>query len=111
MKVEAEWTGSYPNLCSGQWILKVNNKDVSHLIPNDLRTSSMDTYGEYGTWYFTSDWDIGWNYYKDGLNCENWIEDNKSWLDKISTDLSVQRDIYYKISSEDFRCGSCGGCI
>lgn len=35
MKVEAKWTGDYPNPCSGWWILKVNNKDVSHLISEE----------------------------------------------------------------------------
>lgn len=111
MKVEAKWTGKYPNLCSGEWILKVNNKDVSLLIPKELKNSSMNTYGTYRTWHFTDDWDVEFNSYEDGLDCENWIEENKYWLNKISTNLSVQKNIYYEISTEDFRCGSCGGCI
>ena len=111
MKVEAKWTGKYPNLCSGEWILKVNNIDVSHLIPKELKNSSMDTYGIYQTWRFTDDWDAEFNFYEDGLDCENWIEKNKYWLNKISTNLSVQKYIYHEINTQDFRCGSCGGCI
>lgn len=49
MKVEAKWTGSYPCLCSGEWILKINNIDVSNLIPEELRTSSMNTFGSYSS--------------------------------------------------------------
>lgn len=26
-KIEVEWTGSYPNLCSRYWIIKINDKD------------------------------------------------------------------------------------
>jgi len=111
MKVEAKWTGKYPNLCSGEWILKVNNKDVSHLIPKELKNSSMDTYGIYQTWHFTDNWDVEFNFYEDGLDCENWIKENEYWLNKISTNLSIQKYIYHEINTEDFRCGSCGGCI
>lgn len=31
--VEAKWSGLYPCLCSGEWTLKVNGKDVSDKIP------------------------------------------------------------------------------
>ena len=111
MKVEAKWTGSYPCLCSGEWILKINNIDVSNLIPEELRTSSMNTAGSYSSWYFTEDWKVEDYYYLDGLECEDWIKDNKNWLHKITTAHSVQKEIYYAIQSEDFRAGSCGGCI
>ena len=57
MKVEAKWTGNYPNLCSGQWILKVNNIDVSHLIPEDLRNEPMNTYRTYLCWHFNNNWE------------------------------------------------------
>lgn len=41
----------------------------------------------------------------------NWIAVNKYWLDNISTDLDTQIQIYIAISAQDFREGSCGGCI
>ena len=93
MKVEAKWTGDYPNLCSGQWILKVNNIDVSHLIPEDLRNEPMNTYRDYMSWNFTPDWEVENNYYEDGLFCDEWVE------------------IYEAINSQDWRYGECGGCI
>ena len=40
-----------------------------------------------------------------------WIEANKEWLDTITKDHKTQQEIYYAISAEDFRHGSCGGCI
>lgn len=58
----AEWTGSYPCLCSGEWILTAETteydevrgaysvtEDISHLIPEDLRKSSMGCEGIYDT--------------------------------------------------------------
>ena len=88
MRVEAKWTGDYPNLCSGQWILKVNNKDVSHLIPEELRNSPMNTYDTYRSWHF-EDWEEVFDSYEDGSFCDEWLEENEYWLEKISTDPFV----------------------
>ena len=107
----ANWTGEYPCLCRGKWQLKVNDKWVSNKIPEDLREDSMNTYGSYGKWHFDNDWMVNWEYYNDGLKCDGWIAENKEWLDSITTDENVQRDIFEAINEEDFRHGSCGGCI
>lgn len=45
--VEAHWNGSYPCLCFGEWMLKVNGKDTLNKIPDELRKDSMNTYGIY----------------------------------------------------------------
>ena len=37
MKVEAKWSGSYPWLCSGEWTLFIDGKDMSDKIPKELR--------------------------------------------------------------------------
>ena len=108
--VEAKWSGSYPCLCYGKWTLKVNGKDVSSMIPKELRESSMNTYGTYQTWHF-EDWLEVFEDYEDGLDCDDWIMENKSWLDTITTELDTQREIYCAISAQDFRSGSCGGSI
>lgn len=110
MKVEAKWTGDYPNLCSGQWILKVNNKDVSHLIPDELKNEPMNTYNIYRP-YHLENYQIVCNSYKDGLFCSDWIKENEEWLNKITTDSFVQVEIYEAINSQDWRYGECGGCI
>ena len=108
--VEANWSGSYPCLCFGEWTLKVDGKDVSNFIPESLRESSMNTYGTYQSWHF-EDWMEVFENYESGLFCEDWIEENKEWLDKITKDEKVQAEIYYAINEQDFRSGSCGGCI
>lgn len=108
--VEAKWSGSYPCLCFGKWTLIVNGEDVSDKIPEELRDSSMNTYGTYQSWHFEN-WMEVFEDYISGLDCEDWIEENKEWLNNITTDLEVQKEIYYAINSQDFRSGSCGGCI
>jgi hypothetical protein len=44
------WTGSYPNLCSGVWETTYNGESV--LLPEDKISSDMDTSGTYSSWYF-----------------------------------------------------------
>lgn len=111
MKVEAKWSGSYPNLCSGEWTLFIDGKDVSNKIPKDLRNEPMNTNGVYANWGFRRNWKVEWNNYEDGLKCEDWIKENKEWLDGITTDKCEQEDIYYAFQLNDWRYGSYGGCI
>lgn len=108
--VKAKWSGSYPCLCHGEWTLEVNGVDVSRHIPDELRHNEMNTYGTYEEWHF-EDWIEVFEDYEDGLMCDEWIEENKHWLDIITNDINVQMEIFYAISEEDFRHGSCGGCI
>lgn len=108
--VEASWSGEYPNLCNGEWKLVVNAEDVSDKIPKELKYCSMNTYGTYQNWHF-EDWLEVFDSYDDGLDCEDWVASNKWWLNNITTNLEVQKEIYYAINSQDFRSGSCGGCV
>lgn len=108
--VKAEWSGSYPCLCHGKWTLKINGKNVSDLIPEELRESEMNTYGTYESWHFEN-WMEVFEDYEDGLDCDEWIEENKYWLDTITEDLNTQMEIYHAINKQDWRAGSCGGCI
>ncbi len=110
MEVKAKWTGRGFALCVGEWKLYVDGKDVTDKIPEDLRTEPMNTYKRYGRWYF-KDWVEEWESYYDGLKQDEWIESNKYWLDKITKDIDVQRQIFKAINEEDFRTNSCGGCI
>ena len=71
----------------------------------------MNTYGTYQSWYFNDDYSVEFKDYTDGLECDEWIEANKEWLDNISTDIFAQEEIFYAINENDFRSGSCGGCI
>ena len=108
--VKAKWSGSYPALCHGKWSISVNGEDVSDLIPEELKTSPMGTEGVYMTWHFEN-WTEVFEPYEDGLDCDEWIKENEYWLDRITTDAKTQKEIFYAIQQEDFRHGSCGGCI
>lgn len=108
--VKAKWSGSYPCLCVGEWTLKVDGKDVSKKIPEDLRKSSMNTYGTYQSWHF-EDWLEVFEDYSDGLCCEEWIKENDYWLNEITDNRDTKILIYNAINEQDFRSGSCGGCI
>lgn len=111
MKIEVKWTGEYPSLCFGEWILKIDGEDMSNKIPEELRDCTMNTYGIYEDWHFDKDYNEIWNSYSDGLKCFEWIENNKYWLDTISKDKNTQIKLYEAFQAEDFRTGSCGGCI
>lgn len=87
--VEAHWNGSYPCLCFGEWMLKVNDKDVSDKIPDELRKDSMNTYGIYKRWYFDDNYLEKFESYENGLKMHEWIKENAYWLDKITDDYNT----------------------
>lgn len=41
-RIYSEWTGGYPNLCSGKWILKYDDKELE--IPQNRINKTMETY-------------------------------------------------------------------
>lgn len=104
--VIAKWSGEYPCLCSGEWSLFIHGEDYSHMIPKDLRTSHMNIAGTYQEWYFV-DWIEQFEDYEDGLEFEEWIAANP-WVYDLPAPLF---DIYLAFQAEDWRPGSCGGCI
>lgn len=110
VKFEVKWTGAYPSLCFGKWVIKKDGKDLSYLIPEDMKCSSMYTYGTYQKWYF-DDWQEVFEDYKDGLKCDEWIKENDYWISKICDNHDEKIMLFNAVSEKDFRIGSCGGCI
>lgn len=110
MEIEVVWTGKYPNLCHGEWILKINGEDKSDLIPDKLRTSPM-IYTTHGEWYFDKYHNDVWKSYKSGLKCDEWINENKYWLNNISVVDKVQKQLYEAFQANDWRFARGGGCI
>ena len=51
------------------------------------------------------------DYYYDGLEVDDWIDANNDWLNNITKDYALKERIFYAIQEQDFRAGSCGGCI
>lgn len=123
MEFKAEWTGSYPSLCVGEWklyrkyeeILEDGTKDIgydniSNLIPEDIKHESMDTLGVYNSWYFDSDYIKQFEDYTDGLDFKEWCKDNESWIHLIC-DPKDYKALYEAFNEHDWRYESCGGCI
>ena len=113
-KFNAKWSGSWPCLCCGEWTIEYNGKVIK--LPQDRVTSNMDTYDTYKMWHF-EDWVEVWEDYEDGLECTEWIEDNKEWLTEVFKKNYVPvsdenfRNFYHAVNEHDWRHNSCGGCI
>ncbi|MCK9476551.1 MAG: hypothetical protein M0R46_11560 [Candidatus Muirbacterium halophilum] len=119
-KIKVEWSGSYPNLCSGEWTIRINEMVIP--IPEERIGGSMGTSGEYSRWYFGENYEEHTEHYYDGDDSE-WSNDD-NWLKyaiwclseyhslRFIGDLDRLYDrIYNEISENDWRSGSCGGCI
>ena len=110
--VVANWTGEYPNLCHGEWQLWIDGVDYSDKIPKALRKNThMDTFGHYEQWAFDEEFSEVWETYEEGLEVDEWIETNWSWLLEITTEEELMKSIYYAFQKVDWRHGQCGGCI
>lgn len=110
-KFRAEWSGSYPARCIGEWSLYKNDKDISEYIPEDLRDSHMNTEGVYSEWYFGDDWIEEFSDYHAGMDCDVWIKANMEWLKQFCETEEDFVNVYEAFNKSDFRPNSCGGCI
>jgi len=113
--IQIEYTGVYPNLCSGEWIVTVNDKKINI---GDQSQGEKDTYISYSTWHFEG-WIDVWDDHEDGLEFSEWCQSETGqtilgFIQKeIDNDLTYDEkiDIYGQIQDQDYRTGSCGGCI
>lgn len=113
-RVEVNWACGEWSLCIGEWDkFNIDGKSYLKFIPEHLRESDMNTYGTYSRWYFggVSGWEEEWEQYEDGLECPEWITENDYWLSKITDDYKLKEEIFAAFQAQDFRRGSCGGCI
>ena len=108
-KIEVNWTGQFPNFCSGEWILKINDKDYSNLIPF-RKNSPANTFGEFKQWKFNSNGDISWTANENGDNEEEWIQSNQDWLVQLPINKTYYKELYFCFMAKDWRYNSCGGC-
>ena len=114
MNIEVVWSGGYPSLCSGEWKISINGKRLE--IPKDRVSENMGTSGTYQSWHF-EDWSEVFVDYSEGMGYEGWIEENRAWIDAGLTKIGVEftsddyLDLFIRIQLEDFRPGSCGGCL
>lgn len=113
-KIYVNWSGKYPNLCSGLWTIKIDNMELP--IPEIIKSDSMGTRGTYSIQHFEETE----YYYEDDADCwkqeDNWLRYAIQCLEegysiKFVGDRDLYSEIYSKISECDWRSGSCGGCI
>ena len=104
--MKVEYTGEYPNLCGGKWIIEVNGKTI-------FMKDNMGTYGEYSSWSFDDDYSECSDVYIDGLQFNNWqnSERGKEVLSQFELTDKEKYELFLAIQNKDFRIGSCGGCI
>lgn len=105
--ITAEWTGKYPNLCSGKWKLYIDGEDYSCHV---FSSGPMNTYGTYRRWHFEN-WHEVWEEYQDGLQEEEWIKAHKDWLKMLPIEPDRYPEVFKAFQEHDWRFGSCGGCI
>lgn len=109
-KIVVKWHGSDYCLCSGEWEFSINGEQF----PTPFRYGeNAQTEGDYRRWYFggESGWDEKWCKYHDGLPEKEWIAKFHSWLSTLPLAPGEYPAVYAAFQAEDWRHGSCGGCI
>ena len=104
----AEWTGSFPNLCKGEWHLYRDGVEVETQIP--FQWDDAGTEGTYFEWSFGPGCEEQWDPYEDGMAEGVWCETYSEWLSTFA-----ERDewgaVFRAFQKSDWRSNSCGGCI
>lgn len=105
--MKVEYSGIYPNLCSGVWTIVANGE--THIFRGE-----MGTYGTYQKWSFDANWSDNWESYTDGMRFPEWRKSvtGANVLNKFpGLNKRKQEELFNMIQKLDFRIGSCGGCI
>lgn len=105
----ALWTQQGHQLCTGRWCIEYNGLPLN--LPLQRREIDMNTWGIY-SFIYEDDLDFA-----EGLKQDDWIIANVEWLLELFEQHNIPMDkdhmqyFYQVVSAEDWRCGSCGGCI
>ena len=106
---KAHWTAQGHTLCLGHWEISYREKPLT--LPPKVRDNHMNTRGIF-SFLFPDDED-----YTEGLVLERWISENFDWLEQVFGQCNISLDeqhvawFYQAVNQQDWRCGSCGGCI
>lgn len=105
---KAVWTGGYPNLCSGEWELYVNEARLTIDFPWG-ESMPANTWGRYCTWLPIPEFFENFETEYEGLGCHDWIEEYQDWLEQHfpREDWGA---VFRAFQDEDWR-RCCGGCI
>ncbi len=105
----AKWSEQGHTVCLGQWEVTFHGKAIE--IPVERRDEDMGTFGIYSYLYPDDP------AFAEGLEEEAWILENMDWLAELFDANEIPLDprhlswFYQALNAEDWRCGSCGGCI
>ncbi len=105
----ARWTLTGNNICLGEWDIRYQNRPVR--LPPGRRDKDLGTYGIF-SYIFPDDEEFA-----EGLREDDWILENIGWLTDLLADHDIPIDeahmrwFYQAVNPQDWRCGSCGGCI
>lgn len=105
----ARWTIKGINFCLGRWEITYLEEPLT-LAAAD-KQKDMGTYGIYS--YIYPDDDV----FAEGLHEDDWIITKSAWLAEvfIQNNIPIDEDhfrwFYRAVNAQDWRCGSCGGCI
>ncbi|MDG2916427.1 hypothetical protein P7M46_00155 [Bisgaard Taxon 10/6] len=106
---QAKWSIIGNTLCLGHWNISYQGLPV--MLPEHKRSEDMGTDGIYN---FIDPED---ELYREGLSEDDWIIENADWLADVFIEHNIpieeqtMRHFYRAVNKEDWRCGSCGGCI
>lgn len=105
----ARWTATGNNLCLGEWEIHYQGRPLQ--LDADRRDKDMGTFGIF-SYIFPDDEDFA-----EGLDEDDWVRANAGWLGElfaangIPADEAHMRWFYQAVNRQDWRCGSCGGCL
>jgi len=100
------WTGSFPNLCRGEWLFLIDG--IPYQVP--FQYEPADTFGRYCRDYWDGK-DEREDYYESGFGRDKWIKKYHKWLHSLPLAPAEYRDVYRVIRNQDWRYESCGGCV
>jgi hypothetical protein len=105
----ARWTQTGNNLCLGHWDITYEGRPLDVKPPHS--EDDMGTYGIF-SYIFPDDPELA-----EGLDEDDWILENIIWVSDlfgrhdIPIDEAHMRWFYRAVNANDWRCGSCGGCL
>ncbi|AWH88252.1 hypothetical protein [Limnobaculum parvum] len=105
----ARWGRSGNLLCHGEW--HITYFDRPFILPENRRDKDMGTYGIY--YIIDPENDM----FAEGRDEDDWILENIDWLADCLVDNGLPIDethirfFYQAVNPQDWRCGSCAGCM
>ncbi len=105
----ASWSEKGNMLCNGHW--QISYDDMPFILPKAREGEYMGTWGIY-SFIYDDDPDFA-----EGLTEDDWIVENADWLVPLFLEQGIPTDkqhlswFYQAVNKDDWRCGSCGGCI